>query len=152
MYKSFEGFCYLALGYAAVSQSPHRTSSTKAFCLFEGNVSHTLTVLKRNIICNPSIDCVLFILTTKKRTLDACISKTTRRDSVSNHHPHNCLLNRLFKRRSKKTSKRRVAGLCAGNLPVTGEFTAQMASNADFFSIWSLSWYQLLFTLLATRN
>ena len=26
-------------------------------------------------------------------------------DSVSNHQPHDCLLNRLFRRRSKKTSK-----------------------------------------------
>ena len=26
------------------------------------------------------------------------------RDSVSNHQPHDCLLNRLFRRRSKKTS------------------------------------------------
>ena len=46
---------------------------------------------------------------------------------------HDCLLNRLFRRRSKKTSKFRVTGLCAGNSPVTGEFPAQMASNADFF-------------------
>ena len=30
------------------------------------------------------------------------------RDGVSNHHPHECLLNRLFERRSKKTSKLRV--------------------------------------------
>ena len=36
------------------------------------------------------------------------------RDSVSNHQPHDCLLNRLFRRRSKKTSKLRVTGLCAG--------------------------------------
>ena len=36
-------------------------------------------------------------------------------DSVSNHQPHDCLLNRLFRRRSKKTSKLRVTGLCAGN-------------------------------------
>ena len=36
-------------------------------------------------------------------------------DSVSNHQPHGCLLNRLFGRRSKKTSKLRVTGLCAGN-------------------------------------
>ena len=35
-------------------------------------------------------------------------------DSVSNHHPHDCLLNRLFRRRSKKTSKLRVTGLCVG--------------------------------------
>ena len=36
-------------------------------------------------------------------------------DSVSNHQPHECLLNRLFRRRSKKTSKLRVTGLCVGN-------------------------------------
>ena len=36
---------------------------------------------------------------------------------VSNHQPHSCLLNRLFRRRSKKTPKLRVTGLCAGNLP-----------------------------------
>ena len=38
-------------------------------------------------------------------------------DGVSNHQPHGCLLNRLFKRRSKKTSKLHVTGLCAGNSP-----------------------------------
>ena len=57
-------------------------------------------------------------------------------DSVSNHQPHDCLFNRLFRRRSKKTSKLRVAGLCAGNSPGTGEFPAQMASNAENVSIW----------------
>ena len=57
-------------------------------------------------------------------------------DSVSNHQPHGCLLNRLFRRRSKKTSKLRVTGLCAGNSPGTGEFPAQMASNAENASIW----------------
>ena len=40
-------------------------------------------------------------------------------DGVSNHQPHDCLLNRLFRRRSKKTSKLRVTGLCVGNSPVT---------------------------------
>ena len=34
------------------------------------------------------------------------------RDSISNHQPHNYLPNRLFRRRSKKTSKLRVTGLC----------------------------------------
>ena len=38
-------------------------------------------------------------------------------DGVSNHQPQGCLLNRLFGRRSKKTSKLRVTGLCAGNSP-----------------------------------
>ena len=36
---------------------------------------------------------------------------------VSNHQPHGCLLNRLFRRRSKKTSKLRVTALCVGNSP-----------------------------------
>ena len=41
----------------------------------------------------------------------------TGRDGVSNHQPHYCLLNRL----------------CAGNSWVSGEFPAQMASNAEMF-------------------
>ena len=57
-------------------------------------------------------------------------------DGFSNHQPHDCLLNRLFRCRSKKTSKLRVTGLCAGNSPVTGEFPAQMASKAENISIW----------------
>ena len=38
-------------------------------------------------------------------------------DGGSNHQPHGCLLNRLFRRKSKKTSKLRVTGLCVGNSP-----------------------------------
>ena len=40
------------------------------------------------------------------------------------------------RRRSKKTSKLRVTGLCLGNSPVTGEFPSQMDSNAENVSIW----------------
>ena len=58
------------------------------------------------------------------------------RDSVSNHLPYDCLLNRLFRRRSTKTSKLRVTGLCAGNSPGIGEFPAQMTSDAENVSIW----------------
>ena len=58
------------------------------------------------------------------------------RDGVSNNQPLDCLLNRLFRRRSKKTSKIRVTGLCADNSPVNGEFPAQRASNAENVSIW----------------
>ena len=39
--------------------------------------------------------------------------RQNRRDCVSNHQPHHCSLSRL----SKKTSKLRVTGLCAGNSP-----------------------------------
>ena len=44
------------------------------------------------------------------------------RDGVSNHQPRDCLLNLLFRRGSKKTSKLRVTCLCARNLPGIGEF------------------------------
>ena len=99
----------------------------------------------------------VFILATKFRQNDISVSVTaalccflydiegdnTRplqwrhngRDSVSNHQPHDCLLNGLFRRRSKKTSKLCITGLCTGNSPVTGVFPAQMASNAENISI-----------------
>ena len=51
------------------------------------------------------------------------------RDGLSNYKGHDCLVNRLFGRRSKKTSKLRVTGLCVGNSPVTGEFPAQRTSK-----------------------
>ena len=55
---------------------------------------------------------------------------------VSNHRCIGCLLNRLFRRRTKKTSKVRATGLCEGNSPVTGEFPAQRASKMETASIW----------------
>ena len=36
----------------------------------------------------------------------------------------------------RKKSKLRVTGLCEGNSPDTGEFPAQMTSNAENVSIW----------------
>ena len=51
--------------------------------------------------------------------------RQNERDGFSNHQPHDYLLNLSFRRRSKKTSKLRVTGLCVGNSPVTGEFPAQ---------------------------
>ena len=58
------------------------------------------------------------------------------RDGVSNHQSDHCLPERLFRRRSKKTSKLRVTGLCEGDSRVTGEFPAQSASNVQNVSIW----------------
>ena len=54
------------------------------------------------------------------------------RDGVSNHHRRDCLLYRLFRRRSKKTSKFGVIRIW----PVTGEFSTQMASNTENVAIW----------------
>ena len=60
------------------------------------------------------------------------------RDGVSYHQPHHCLFNSLLRHRSKKTPRLGVTGLCAGNSPGTGEFPAQMASNAENVSVWWL--------------
>ena len=57
-------------------------------------------------------------------------------DGVPNQRRLDCLLKRLFRRRSINTSKLRVTGLYEGNSPVTGEFPAQMACNAENVSIW----------------
>ena len=64
------------------------------------------------------------------------------RDGVSNHQPHDCLLNRLFRRRSNQrkhqssSSLAFVRGIHRWPSPVTGEFPAQKASNAEKVSIW----------------
>ena len=58
-----------------------------------------------------------------------------RCDGVSNQGRLDCLLNRLFGRRSKKTSKLCVTVLCEGNPPVTGGFPSQRASNTENVSI-----------------
>ena len=91
-----------------------------------------LTQCLLNIICVPN---------PKKSLLPPARTLQWRHNEpggVSNHQPHDCLLNYLFRRRAKKTSKFRVTGLWAGNSPVTGEFPAQRASNAENVSIWSL--------------
>ena len=68
-------------------------------------------------------------------------------DGVLSHQPHDRWLNRSFGRRSMKTSKLRVTGLCVGNSPLTGEFPTQRASNAENVTIWwhhhviNFSWY-----------
>ena len=55
------------------------------------------------------------------------------RDGISNHQPYDCSLNRLVKENIKAP---RHWPLC-GNSPVTGELSAQRASNAENISIWS---------------
>ena len=67
------------------------------------------------------------------------------RDGVSNHRRLDCLFNCFFRHRSQKTSKLRVLGRCEENSPVTGEFYAQKASNAEMVSIgWRHYGYRLV--------
>ena len=80
--------------------------------------------------------CLIVLEPVKESWVDSLLWCHNGHDGVSNHQPHDCLLNRLFRPRSKKTSKLNVTGLCAGNSPVTGRFPAQMASNVENVSIW----------------
>ena len=54
-------------------------------------------------------------------------------NGVSNHHRLECLLNRLFRRIWKKTSKLHITGLCEGNLGVTSGFPSQRAIMQKMF-------------------
>ena len=56
-------------------------------------------------------------------------------DCVSNQQRHDCLLNCIFSRSSKKTSKLHVTGLWAGISLVNSEFPAHMATNMENVSI-----------------
>ena len=58
------------------------------------------------------------------------------RDGIWNNRRIDFLPNRLFKRKSKKTSKLRVTGLCERNPPGSGGFPSHRASNAENVSIW----------------
>ena len=76
-----------------------------------------------------------FMLLSPRASRDSLQWRHNERYGVWNHQRLDCLLKRLFRRRSKKTSKLRVTG-------VWGEFTgyqwipAQMTSNAENVSIW----------------
>ena len=71
------------------------------------------------------------------------------RDGVSNHQRHDCLLNRLFRRRSKKTSKLRITGLCVRgihrspvNSPHKGPVTRRMFPFEDVIMLcYVLLWF-----------
>ena len=64
------------------------------------------------------------------------------RDGVSNDQPHDCLLKRLFRRRSKETSKLRVTAARTGEVP------AQMASNVEN----AVTGYLCLYVWLMKKN
>ena len=83
-------------------------------------------------IHHPTVNCSIYCMSQRK----SLRWRHNDHAGVSNHQSRDCLLNRLFRRRSKKTSKLRVTGLCAENWPVTGEFPAKRASYAETVSIW----------------
>ena len=89
---------------------------------FTGTLKHVTFIVHHIVVAKQLIE--LF-------TLKTLHWRNNERDGVLNHQRHDCLLNCLFRRRSKKRSKLRVTCLCAGNSPVAGEFPVQKASNAE---------------------
>ena len=59
-----------------------------------------------------------------------------KRNGISNHQPHDGLLNRLFKVQIKENIKALRQWPLCGEFTMTGEFPAQRASNAENVSIW----------------
>ena len=78
-------------------------------------------------------------------------------DSVSNHQPHGCLLSRLFRRRSQKTSKLRVTGLRVGNSPGPvnsphkGPVTRKMFPSDDVIMPSSIEFHGIQFKIGALQ-
>ena len=68
-------------------------------------------------------------------------------DGVSNHQPHGCLLNRLFRRRTKKTAKLRVTGLCVRNSPGPVNSPHKGPVTRKMFPFDDVIMYSLLVTL-----
>ena len=145
-----DGICAMALGrrnFSGVKRTCWTTGSWRS-CLsleFVSSIPAGSTIIYR-FLCG--FICVSLCQSTKIKPTNIKTTSYQYRDShhtlrwrhngrngVSNHQHHDCLLNRLFRRRSKKTSKLRVTGRCAGNSPGTCEFPAQMASNAENNSI-----------------
>ena len=88
---------------------------------------------------------------TKEQICNPLLWRHNDHDSVLNHQPHGCLISRLFRHRSKKTSKLRVTGLCVGNSPGPvnsphkGPVTRKMFPFDDVIMqcMFRLSWYLL---------
>ena len=145
----------LALSYQLQAITPNFVTCNSRYlnqCWLMGNWNiseNKIKMQKRNIFQKMHLNCLLlnfnhlvrFMALTNPRFSSSSNWITLQRrhnehDGVSNHQPHHCLLNRLFRHRSKRISKLCVTGLCEGNSPVTGEFPAQRASNAENVSIW----------------
>ena len=99
----------------------------------------TLSVIMEGNVLQPWPFCTMFDIFDHLFIMSAYVAQTTHQgsytymstplqwshdehDGISNHQPHDCLLNRLFKAKLKETSKLLVTGLCAGNSPEAGEF------------------------------
>ena len=85
---------------------------------------HHMNIGTSKISSNSTVRSTATNILTKKHQIstftglyEASLWRHNGRDGVWNYQPHDWLLNRSFRPRSKKTLQLRVTGLCAGNSP-----------------------------------
>ena len=99
-------------------------------------IAYTKFHLPRPVYTRPAIFSLALAIGRALVSQPALQWRHNENNGISNQHRLNCLFKCLFRRRSKKTSKLRITGLCEGNSPVTGKFPAQRASNEKNIFIW----------------
>ena len=124
--------CLILVWLVATRKSIHKSVGWNVFYSLLGRLSET-EIFSKLILLLGAWCWILMTIFAKVVSLQW---RHNEHNGVSNHQPHDCLLNRLLRRRSKKISKLSVTGLCVGNSPVAGEFPAQRASSAGNVSIW----------------
>ena len=95
----------------------HNNGYTKQLLMILRNTLLTRSIMGTHKIINAVVSFISTLWTNTDKSKFPLRWRHNDHDSVSNHQPHGCLLNRLFRRRSKKTSKLSVTGLYAGNSP-----------------------------------
>ena len=116
MRKDFNYPCHISVEeckymYISVEKFSTFRDFSLALGQWSDRINHNQITTKHNKVSNPRIILwrhvpfvlfCLFLLQCSTRTLQW---RHNRRDGVSNHQHHDCLPNRLFRRRSKKTSQ-----------------------------------------------
>ena len=124
----------------------------RVIIVFERNgVPQYEAIFKQSILVLNFFTYICIPIPSTQRYIAPAVSKLhySGHDGVSNHQPNHGLLNRLFRRRSKKTSMLRVTGLSAGKSPVTDYLPAQMPSNAKkCFHLMTSSWLKFITGIL----
>ena len=115
---------------------------------------HTIVMMWSPLVLGPSISPKTMCLPSSIRPAHSLVTSSVcvlmpmsllwrhnGRGCVSNHQPYDCLLKRLFRRRSKKTSKIRVTGLCAGNSPGPVNSPHKWPVTRKMFPLMTSSWW-----------
>ena len=92
---------------------------------------------------------ILFVTSLNKSLL----WRHNRRNGVSNRQPYDCFLNRLSRRRSKKTSKRRVTGFFVRNSPVNSTHKRPVSQKMfPFDGVIMSQWFLDIMKLLGRHH